>query len=875
MGDRIEDQNSIFQKRNLIIPSSNKRGICVVTKDQKTGDNKEIFFYRKSFAVIIGIDKYKNLPPDMQLNYAVKDARSVEKILSNHFCFDKIYTLYNQDATKEQIINVLSGKLINTTEEDSVFIFWAGHGYTEKTSLGGYLGYLIPYGGTIKDNQLHKNISMTLIKEDISKRIPAKHIFYVMDSCYSGILSSKRSVIGKPKRSIEYLREITNEVSRQVLTAGSINQQVLDGGPKGHSVFAGRFIELLKNTDDYITALEVSTFIKEKVFSDAKAAGHIQTPTYGVLYGLGDYVFVPSVSKNAKVLNDDIFKVEEKLKQLNKQINTLERAIEQADSERKRRQIELQKKMTIAKKKAEELKLERIRVNKIKAKIKAENKLIKEQELLQFQNQRRLELAILKQEVEKKRKLIGKLSYSSISPAAVIKEIDEINNKIHTIKNKYHRLLDESNMDIEREYNENVKQIGEIVKSEFETRTSYDHKISNLLIEVSEQKNKRSTNEKIKIINEYNKIIKPFIKEIVKLFVREFNIPYQDLNFQIGTYNAEIENFPVTLQLKNNYSIPTTTESSVFVHREKARKFKQHFQNNIIRPVIKICFPSVNHFIFTEACLIDDSTTEKYELLNLKMTPASYINKTIQEYKFSRFEKSPFNQEYIDAYTANTKSYKKYELDKFGRYKYSYYQKYKKNQTFNKYNKLQMFKKDRDLSAISSQIESDNLLFPLYKVTLGKTSVNELARLGKINKYVDDETGRPLIRFYINGILFWCENGVANRFYINHRDPMPEKWKKLDFNWDKSYKEWLYLLDDLGYFIKVIKPPQVGVYDGHESFEAEIEAFNQKEMDIKIEFCFKYSKEITTFSKGTLYTIRVHFDKNVEKPTNLLNFRNY
>jgi len=295
-------------KDNPIVRSLDKRGIYVITTNQQTGQKEEIPLYSKSYAVIIGIDQYKNFPYDLQLNYAVKDAKVVEKVIKKHFCFNKIYTLYNENATKENIINVLSGELTDTTELDSVFIFWSGHGYTEKTSIGGYLGYLIPYDGTFEDNQLHKNISMTLIKEDISKRIPAKHIFYVMDACYSGLLAAKRGVPQKSIRDIDYLKEITKEKSRQVLTAGSANQQVLDGGPMGHSVFTGRFVELLKNANDYITAHEISTFVKEKVFLDAKARGHKQTPAYGALFGSGDYVFVPSITKKAKNINDEIKK---------------------------------------------------------------------------------------------------------------------------------------------------------------------------------------------------------------------------------------------------------------------------------------------------------------------------------------------------------------------------------------------------------------------------------------------------------------------------------------------------------------------------------------------------------------------------------------
>ncbi|MEA3415845.1 MAG: hypothetical protein U9R02_06765, partial [Thermodesulfobacteriota bacterium] len=95
--------------------------------------------------------------------------------------------------------------------------------------------YLITflYCTPFEESQLYENISMTMIKDDISERIPAKRIFYVMDSCYSGLLVSKRGATRKTARDFSYLQEITKEEACQALTAGSKDQQVLDGGPRG------------------------------------------------------------------------------------------------------------------------------------------------------------------------------------------------------------------------------------------------------------------------------------------------------------------------------------------------------------------------------------------------------------------------------------------------------------------------------------------------------------------------------------------------------------------------------------------------------------------------------------------------------------------
>ena len=74
------------------------------------------------YAVVIGIDQYKNPPFDKQLSYAVQDAKGVAEILKKNFKFDKIITLYNREATKANIMKVLSGDLSKISEKDSVFI---------------------------------------------------------------------------------------------------------------------------------------------------------------------------------------------------------------------------------------------------------------------------------------------------------------------------------------------------------------------------------------------------------------------------------------------------------------------------------------------------------------------------------------------------------------------------------------------------------------------------------------------------------------------------------------------------------------------------------------------------------------------------------
>ncbi len=359
----------------LLIPvlthAEKTRGFSVVARDEKTGEMKRLKLYDRSYAVIIGIDWYKNMPLK-SLENAVSDAKGVEKTLKTNFEFDDIFTLYNEEATKDGILDTLMDKLgRKTTKEDAVFIFWSGHGYTEKTGYG-ELGYLIPYDGSF--DSMRKNISMTILRDDISKTIKAKHVFYVIDACYSGLLLAKKGGKRKTERSLSYLKDITKEDVRQILTAGGKDQEVLDGGPFGYSVFTGRFIQALKEAKDYIIASELSSNIKRKVYSDARARNHKQKPQSGELFGLGDYVFIPAKSMEAELKEAQLKEFNEGITSKSKELIRLEKMLAEEEvlkKERLKYLKEMEEANEVAKKReAKEIEMQKQALLKFDEKIK-------------------------------------------------------------------------------------------------------------------------------------------------------------------------------------------------------------------------------------------------------------------------------------------------------------------------------------------------------------------------------------------------------------------------------------------------------------------------------------------------------------------------
>ena len=280
--------------------------------------------YRESWAAVIGIDAYQTWP---KLGYAANDAQAVRDLLIKKYNFkpDHTFLLLDKEATRQNILSLLGDKLGNpdlVKREDRVFVFFAGHGATRHLASGRDLGYIIPVDADLS-NYEGQAISMTNF-QDIAEAVPAKHILFVMDSCYSGLaLTRGGGTLGLGN----YLLEISRRTARQMFTAGGMDQQVADNGPNGHSVFTWTLLQALDgradlNGDGVVTGSELAAYVTPAV----SALSH-QTPAFGNLPGSegGDFIFelnheTEFLNENSTQLGDEGIKLNTQLEQLREQI---------------------------------------------------------------------------------------------------------------------------------------------------------------------------------------------------------------------------------------------------------------------------------------------------------------------------------------------------------------------------------------------------------------------------------------------------------------------------------------------------------------------------------------------------------------------------
>lgn len=177
--------------------------------------------YESSWAIVVGVDRYQHASP---LSYAVSDAKALSSVLIEKLGFPEgqVVLLQDIEATKESILGKFIGLNTKTHRDDRVLFFFAGHGHTVEGNRGP-IGYLVPVDGDIN------NLSSLIRWDDITRNadlIKAKHVFFIMDACYSG-LALQRTVAPSSKR---FIADILQRPARQVITAGKADQTVADGG---------------------------------------------------------------------------------------------------------------------------------------------------------------------------------------------------------------------------------------------------------------------------------------------------------------------------------------------------------------------------------------------------------------------------------------------------------------------------------------------------------------------------------------------------------------------------------------------------------------------------------------------------------------------
>ncbi len=232
---------------------------------------------------MIGIDNYKGDWP--KLNNAVNDAKTVSDVLRTEYRFDEIVTLYNDEASRDNIIQKLEALASKAEKDDNVLVYYSGHGEFNKQYNK---GYWVPANATSKSTSGYiSNPDLQTYLDGIHSR----HTLLISDACFSGDILRGKTEELPFENSDRYFKEIYRRASRCALTSGG-NEPVMDGGRDGHSVFTYYLLKSLRNNESqYLTAGQLFHDLEIPVANNSE-----QTPIFQPIKNIGDeggqFIFV-------------------------------------------------------------------------------------------------------------------------------------------------------------------------------------------------------------------------------------------------------------------------------------------------------------------------------------------------------------------------------------------------------------------------------------------------------------------------------------------------------------------------------------------------------------------------------------------------------
>ena len=273
-----------------------QRGMNVTVR---TEGGEEFGLYKDSYALVIGNGAYPVKNGWNPLPGAVKDAKEVAEALERH----GFKVTLKIDVTKAEFNKIFSEFIYESgkNKDNRLLFYYAGHGYTTKAATGEDLGYLVmldtPSPANAGEFDLH-SVDMIKFVSD-SKKIHAKHVLFMFDSCFSGTVLNLRNRV-TPSHITD---RIKNPV-RQFITAGRADEPVPD-----RSEFKQAFLNLLEGRvkeptpDGYLTGVELGDYLYRTVPKFSQG----QHPQHGKIHdqqlNTGDFVFV--LSQNSQDVPED------------------------------------------------------------------------------------------------------------------------------------------------------------------------------------------------------------------------------------------------------------------------------------------------------------------------------------------------------------------------------------------------------------------------------------------------------------------------------------------------------------------------------------------------------------------------------------------
>lgn len=221
-------------------------------------------------ALIIGIQNYSDNNIN-SLDHPLQDAQKLYETLTSFYTFapDNVTFLRNPDRIS--IIQAFDQLAQKTTDNDSVLIFYAGHGFWDERLKQ---GFWLP-ANSLKKSRTEWLSNGTI--RDYINGIKSRHTLLIADACFSGGIFKTRSAFSEATSDIKELQKLP---SRKAMTSGAM-KEVPD-----KSVFIEYLVKrLAQNKDRFISSEQLFASFRQAVISNSR---NNQVPQFGEIRETGD-----------------------------------------------------------------------------------------------------------------------------------------------------------------------------------------------------------------------------------------------------------------------------------------------------------------------------------------------------------------------------------------------------------------------------------------------------------------------------------------------------------------------------------------------------------------------------------------------------------
>ncbi|MEM8980958.1 MAG: SUMF1/EgtB/PvdO family nonheme iron enzyme, partial [Pseudomonadota bacterium] len=243
--------------------------------------------FQRSYALVIGVNEFA----DFSYLPTAEDPKRLATYLFEEAGFDYVHLLTGEAVTRQRLEGLFLDEFREKVNPNDRFLFyWSGHG--ETVNVRGVEKGFLPLANSDKTK-----ISTMIAMSDVKRWdgfIDARHVLYLLDSCFSGL-------VGNTPQSAD-LAKITREQlsgpGRHIIAAGLGDEQTIAVGELGGSIFTHALLKGLRGRadvrqsfgdqgevrDGIVTFGELKTYISTEVGRLSKDYGWTKSITPQITY---------------------------------------------------------------------------------------------------------------------------------------------------------------------------------------------------------------------------------------------------------------------------------------------------------------------------------------------------------------------------------------------------------------------------------------------------------------------------------------------------------------------------------------------------------------------------------------------------------------